>query len=114
MQIAEVVGHNWKEFLDSDEALLILGKTNCASCKRWVEQLKALDENEFGGLKIGKMMLNTPGLSSFKQSQTWLGKEVRDLPYNTIWKHGSRIKSWPGGGLERLLHRLEKIREDKK
>ncbi len=111
MSIIDITGENWSEFLQSDFALLILGKTDCQACKRWAEDLSdALAGGRFNGLKVGKMMLNTGGLGPFKRSQDWLADEVKDLPYNTLWKNGERVKSWPGGGIERLETRFERIR----
>jgi hypothetical protein len=46
-------------------------------------------------------------LASFERaSRDWLA-EVRDLPYNVIFVHGRKVKGWPGGGIDRLVTRLD-------
>jgi hypothetical protein len=50
-----------------------------------------------------------PSLASFERAnRDWLG-DVTDLPYNAIFAEGRKVKGWPGGGIDRLLSRLEKI-----
>jgi hypothetical protein len=46
-------------------------------------------------------------LASFERaSRDWIA-EVKDFPYNVIFVHGRKVKGWPGGGIDRLVTRLE-------
>ncbi len=51
------------------------------------------------------MYLDRPGLIDFKRGNPWLA-EVDDLPFNLLYENGERRKSWPGGGVSRLVDRL--------
>jgi hypothetical protein len=101
-------GSNWREFLAAPRAVLILAKTTCAACAAWSDELtSALDaaEPRLADVRFGKMFLDRPGLIDFKRGNPWLA-EVDDLPFNLFYEHGERRKSWPGGGVPRLLDRL--------
>jgi len=100
-------GSNWRELLAAPRAVLILAKTTCAACAAWSEELTAfLDADpRLADVRFGKMYLDRPGLIDFKRGNPWLA-EVEDLPFNLLYEHGERRKSWPGGGVERLVDRL--------
>jgi hypothetical protein len=101
-------GANWREFVAAPRAVLILAKTTCQHCAEWSTELGAfLDvDPRLQGVRFGKMYLDKPGLADFKRGNTWLA-EVDDLPFNLLYVNGERRKSWPGGGVDRLLARLE-------
>jgi len=101
---------NWREFLSSPKAVLMLGKTDCENCARWSAELDEFlgRDEEFGDVRFGKMMLDQRGLIEFKKENPWLaGVDV--LPFNVLYTHGEKRKEFAGGGLERLLNRLRKI-----
>ena len=106
----EVGRDNWEEFLASDQAVLMLGKTDCAACKAFAKELEAFVEetDDWDGVRIGKMYLDKPGLLGFKKASPWLA-DVRDLPYTVIYSDGEVEKSFLGGGIERLLRRMERV-----
>ena len=101
-------GSNWREFVAAPRAVLILAKTTCQACAAWSEELGAFlgDSSSYPDVRFGKMYLDKPGLADFKRGNTWLA-EVDDLPFNLLYVNGERRKSWPGGGVDRLLARLE-------
>lgn len=110
-RLEAIDGSNWQEFTQAPVAVLMLGKTDCAACSAWTEELTAAlaDEARWSGVRFGKMLLNQRGLSDFKrESQAWLG-EVQDLPYTVIYRAGAVEKRFPGGGVERLDNRLKRI-----
>ena len=48
-------------------------------------------------------------LGSFgRANRDWL-PEAMDFPYNVAFVRGRKVKAWPGGGIERLVTRLEGI-----
>lgn len=101
---------NWEEFIQAPAAVLMLGKTDCAACNTWTEELiQFLDSDaDWSHVRFGKLLLDTPGLAGFKRANAeWL-QDVNDLPYNVIYKEGELQKSFVGGGIERLTRRLEK------
>ena len=101
---------NWEEFLSAPAAVLMLGKTDCANCTRWTEELQGLLANEqwWPTVRFGKMLIDTPGLLKFKKANPWLS-EVDDLPFNVLYKDGERVKSYAGGGGDRLDNRLKRV-----
>ena len=60
------------------------------------------------GVRFGKMILDKPGLGSFKRESRWL-TEVDVLPTNVLYVDGKRTKTFAGGGLERLDNRLQRL-----
>jgi hypothetical protein len=109
MSRLEIVdGTTWRDFVAAPRAVLILAKTNCQHCADWSMELGAFLDTDmrFSDVRFGKMYLDKPGLADFKRGNTWLA-EVDDLPFNLLYVKGERRKSWPGGGVGRLLSRLE-------
>ena len=100
----------WRDFLASPRAVLILAKTTCQHCADWSTELGAFlaTDTRLTDVRFGKMYLDKPGLADFKRGNTWLA-EVDDLPFNLLYVSGERRKSWPGGGVDRLLARLEAV-----
>jgi hypothetical protein len=107
-RLETIDGSNWREFLAAPRAVLILAKTTCAACAAWSDELSSFlgaADPRLEGVRIGKMYLDRPGLIDFKRGNPWLA-EVEDLPFNLLYERGERRKSWPGGGVERLVDRL--------
>ncbi len=106
-RIETIDGTNWREFVAAPRAVLILAKTTCQHCADWSTELGAFLEGDtrFADVRFGKMYLDRPGLIDFKRGNPWLA-EVDDLPFNLLYEHGERRKSWPGGGVPRLIDRL--------
>jgi hypothetical protein len=104
-------GTNWEEFTSSPLAVLVLAKSGCAACQAWSEDLHSFlsRDQQWSSVRFGKMLLDKPGLTSFKRQSPWLA-EVDVLPFNVIYVHGERKKSFPGSGLDRLLTRLEGLK----
>ena len=101
-------GESWREFMSGDNVFLMLGKSDCAACNQWTDELKTFlgTEHTFGKVRFGKLLLDQRGLTDFKREHgSWL-KDVHDLPFNIIVSGGEIRKSWAGGGLDRLTNRL--------
>lgn len=94
---------NWEEFLSSPISVLILSKTDCQSCDAWFLELDnyALPLN----VRLGKLMLDSPGLGRFKLANDWVAN-IDILPFNAIYVDGKVKMQWAGGGIERLQTRL--------
>lgn len=103
-------GTNWEEFTKAPAAVIMLGKTDCAACSDWTEELSSFLESDerFKDVRFGKMLLDKPGLVSFKKASPWLSK-VDVLPFNVIYINGEREKTFAGKGVERLTNRLERL-----
>jgi len=110
-QLESVDGSNWKAFLESPVAVLVLGKTDCDHCARWsreLEEFLASDE-EFSDVRFGKLMLDQRGLVDFKRDNPWIGG-LDVLPYNVIYSRGEKQREFAGSGVERLANRLRRLR----
>lgn len=103
-------GKNWEEFTQAPAAVLLLGKTDCAACNEWTDELTKFLETdmEFAQVRFGKMLLDKPGLVSFKKASPWLA-EVDALPFNVIYVNGNKEKTFAGGGMDRLTNRLKRL-----
>ena len=111
MSRLEVVdAKNWEEFVQSPTAVLMLGKTDCAACNEWTEELTAFlgDASRYPEVRFGKIVIDKPGLVSFKRANPWLA-EVDVLPFTVLYKGGEKQKTFAGKGIERLTNRLDRL-----
>ena len=107
-RLEQIEGGGWREFLSAPVAVLVLGKSDCAACQTWGEELDRFlaGGHEWSHVRFGKMLLDQPGLSEFKRANPWLAEEVDTLPYTQIYVGGARWKAFTGGGIDRLVDRL--------
>ena len=106
-RLERVDGSNWRDFVAATVAVLMLGKSDCAVCAAWTEELEAFlaQDTEWTAVRFGKMLLDEGRLVDFKRANPWLA-EVDVLPFNQIWVNGERSKSFAGSGVDRLVPRL--------
>jgi hypothetical protein len=102
-------GTTWESFVRAPVAVLVLGKSDCEACKAWSEELTAFlaQDERWRGVRFGKIQLDRPGLASFKRANPWLA-EADTLPFNVIYVNGEPAKRYSGGGVDRLVNRLER------
>ncbi len=103
-------GQAWEDFLAAPVAVLVLGKSDCQACAQWSEELESYleDDGRWEQVRFGKILLDTPGLASFKKANPWLA-ELDALPSTQIYLQGERVKSFAGGGVVRLESRLGRL-----
>jgi hypothetical protein len=103
-------GGNWEEFLRTPVAVLMLGKSDCPACAAWTGELTEFlaTDSEWSNVRFGKMLLDKGGLVTFKRAHPWIA-ELDVLPFTQIFRAGERIKSFAGGGVERLVNRLRQV-----
>lgn len=109
-RLESVDGSNWEAFVAAPAAVLMLGKGDCAACAEWTRELEdflASDE-QFRSVRFGKLLLDRPGLVSFKRANPWLA-ELDVLPVTVIFRDGKEQKRFAGSGVERLVTRLERV-----
>ncbi len=95
---------NWKEFLDSPLVVLVLSRRGCKACEKWNEKLETYTIPN--GVRIGKILLDSPGFGRFKIEHEWVSN-VDMLPFNVIFVNGEVKTSWAGSGLKKLQKRLD-------
>jgi hypothetical protein len=102
-------GKSWQEFVAAPAAVLVLGKSGCEACASWTSELEHFlaEDRRWPSVRFGKLLLDTPGLVSFKRANPWVA-ELDVLPFNVIYVKGQRSKEFAGGGVERLITRLER------
>ena len=108
MNLEKIDDTNWEEFLQSPVAFLMVGKEDCPACTKWTEELVPhLDTLTLPpGVRFGKLSLNGGGVTNFKRAHAGWLKDVTELPYNTLWTGGEKVKTWAGNNVERLTNRL--------
>jgi len=111
-RLEQIDGGNWRDFLQAPVAVLMLGKSDCAACQAWTEELEQflVNDTEWSDVRFGKMLLDKGGLFEFKKVSPWLA-ELDTLPFNQIYRGGERWKAFAGSGAERLVSRLRGLRE---
>lgn len=109
-RLEKLDGKNWEAFVASPVAVLMLGKSDCAACAAWTAELESFLEADarWTHVRFGKLLLDTPGLISFKRANPWIA-ELHDLPTNLVYVNGTEAKRFAGGGIERLVTRLERV-----
>jgi hypothetical protein len=87
----------------------MLGKSDCEACAAWTTELEAFlaDDTRWRHVRFGKLLLDTPGLIAFKRANPWIA-ELDMLPMNLLYLNGQESKRFAGGGVERLVTRLER------
>ena len=101
---------SWEGFLAAPVAVLMIGKSDCPACAAWTAELEAflVADERFADVRFGKILLDTPGLVAFKRANPWIA-ELEALPVNVLYVDGLEAKRFAGGGIERLVARLEKL-----
>ena len=111
--IETIDGSNWEAFIRHDPAaVLVLARSACPACAAWTEEISrrlSEDPQALGAVRVGKMLLDQPGLADFKRANPWLASEVDVVPFNVLYREGQRVKSFPGGGIDRLEKRLSRL-----
>ena len=109
-RLETIARENWEDFLAAPAAVLMLGKSDCPACAAWTEELTAFleDDSEWTSVRFGKLLLDQPGLGSFKKANPWLAG-LKDLPLNLIYIEGEKVKEFLGSGAERLANRLRRL-----
>lgn len=109
-RLETIDGQNWEAFVAAPVAVLMLGKSDCEACRAWTAELSEWlgGDEAFRDVRFGKLLLDTPGLISFKRANPWIA-EVDTLPFNLIYVGGERVKQFAGSGVERLVSRLERV-----
>jgi len=110
IRLETIDGSNWQEFVAAPRAVLMLSKTDCEKCAAWTRELTEFLETdaEHTDVRFGKMVRNERGLIEFKEAKPWLA-DVDVLPFNVVYVGWERVKSFAGGGRDRLKNRLARI-----
>ena len=103
---------SWRDFLASNAAVLILGKSDCDACAAWTLEIESFlaDDTDWSAVRFGKLELDRGGLAEFKRENPWLA-DVHDLPYTLVYVGGERRKEFLGAGIERLVNRMKRVIE---
>ena len=116
MPVLEEVGpDNWQEYVEADcVKLLVVGMHDCDNCNRWAAELTDFLAGSgcepYEDVRFGKVDLKQRGLTEFRKANDWL-KDVHALPHNVLYRGGEIVKTWAGGGADRLTNRLSRILE---
>ena len=99
-------GSSWQAFLNSERAVLTLGRTDCGPCVAFDAALTAfLDEGSaWRGVRFGKILLDTRGFHVFKKQNPWL-RHAEVLPVHVLYARGEALERFTGD-LEVLVARL--------
>ena len=110
--LEKVDGGNWRDFIAAPVAVLMLGKKDCEACKAFTTELETFlaQDTDWEHVRVGKMILDEGGLFEFKRASLWLA-DVDELPFVQIYVGGKRWKNFAGGGIDRLVSRLQSLPE---
>jgi hypothetical protein len=114
MERLEVIdGSSWETFLDSPWSVLMLGKSDCEHCAEYTDELHAFlaADTTYPDVRFGKILLDRGGLVAFKRANPWLA-DLDALPYTVVYRGGHKVAGFAGGGIGRLVSRLERVRAE--
>jgi hypothetical protein len=108
-RLEKIDGTNWEAFLAAPAAVLMIGKSDCEACATWTTELESFlaSDERWRHVRFGKLLLDKPGLISFKRANPWIA-ELDVLPTNVLYVNGKESKRFAGGGVDRLVTRLER------
>jgi hypothetical protein len=90
-------------FLHSDEAILILVRSECPHCARLVAEIEEqLARPDLAGIKVGTLVLDRPGARRFRCDNPWRGG-LDVFPYVVRYRHGRRVAAARSSGSVRLV-----------
>jgi hypothetical protein len=109
-RLEHVDAQGWREFVGAPLAVLVLGKSDCPACAAWSDELEQFlaADTEWTNVRFGKILLDRGGLIDFKRSNPWIA-DLDVLPFTQIWTRGERAKGFAGGGIDRLVSRLQSL-----
>lgn len=112
-RLEAIDGGNWEAFVGAPWAVLMLGKSDCAHCAEFTEELHAFlaADRVYADVRFGKMLLDRGGLVGFKRANPWLA-DADVLPYTLIYRRGEKVAEFAGGGVGRLRTRLQRVLAD--
>ena len=101
-----ITDQNLDQLISAERAVLVLGKSDCGNCAAYEEDIERLQEGgRLTGVAAGKMVLDKPGSSHFKQTNQWL-RNVDHLPYTLLYRHGAKVDEFATSRGGYLLERL--------
>lgn len=108
-RLEKLDGRSVLDFVAAPAAVLMLGKSDCEACATWTAELEAFlaTDERWRHVRFGKLLLDKPGMIAFKRANPWIA-ELDVLPVNVIYANGQESKRFAGGGIERLVTRLER------
>lgn len=88
--------------------LLILGRPSCDDCVAWHAELEGWTPSV--ALNVKTLDLTSELGTMFKEANPWT-EHIDYIPFNVLYSHGEVVDQWTGGGVDRLLSRLDALEE---
>ena len=88
--------------------LLILGRPSCDDCVAWYAELHAWTPTS--SLAVKTLDLTSELGATYKEANPWT-EHIDFIPFNVLYVDGEPVDQWTGGGVERLLKRLDALEE---
>jgi len=104
----------WADFRDAPAAVLVLAREDCPHCRAWSDELADFleQDTEWTHVRFGKVFLDGDDIDVFQQENgDWLDI-VPGVPFNAIFRDGQPLTSMAGGGVKRLVRRLQRRLSD--
>jgi hypothetical protein len=110
-RLETVTDANWKDFIAHPLAVLIVAESACPACRAWSEELEShlADKEVRQDVRFGKINIDTPETEAFRaENKEWLDI-IEGIPFNAFYVNGKPRASFYGGGVQRLLRRLDRL-----
>jgi thioredoxin-like negative regulator of GroEL len=107
--IETITDKNIADLTASPVGVLVLSKSDCGHCHTYADELGArIAAGQFGGVSIGKMILDRPGAGKFKLKNAWVS-QLPTLPYTVVFVDGKAIGHFATSKASYLKERLDQL-----
>ena len=99
--------NNFADFLKSQYAVLVLGKSDCGNCYEYDKGISEIvNKPEYATVSFGKVVLDEPGSFLFRKNNPWISK-LEYLPYLIIYKRGQKVDEFAASNVRVLEEKLQ-------
>jgi hypothetical protein len=107
--IETITDKNIADLTTAPVGVLVLSKSDCGHCHTYAEEIEAgIAGGRFGGVTIGKMILDKPGAGKFKLKNAWVS-QLPTLPYTVVFVHGKTVGHFATSKASYLQERLDQL-----
>lgn len=98
---------NYDEFMRAEKVVLILTKSDCASCASYSEEIeKILEQEDYRGIAFGKIVLDQRGSLRIKKENKWIAS-LEYLPYTVLYRRGQKADEFAASSGRYLQEKIE-------
>ena len=109
-RLEDISDSNWRDFVASEQSVLLLTASDCPHCRKWAEELTDFleEDSDWDHVRFGKIIIDGDGVEDFKNSNEWL-EMIDGVPFTVFYRSGEPQTSFHGSGVKRMVRRLTRM-----